>query len=82
MTGEFRGKVAVVTGGGAGIGLAAAGRLAREGASVVICDDREGQAKQAAGGLSEEGLEVRGMRGGRDLLYGHEGARRFRCRGL
>jgi len=63
MTDEFRGKVAVVTGGGAGIGLAVAGRLAREGASVVICSDREDQAQQAAGRLREEGLEVRGMRG-------------------
>src|ERR671916_595652 len=63
MTDEMRGKVAIVTGGGAGIGLAAAGRLAREGASVVICSDREDQATQAAGGLREEDLEVRGMRG-------------------
>ena len=63
MTDEFHGKVAIVTGGGAGIGLAAAGRLSREGASVVICSDREDQARQAAGGLREEGLEVRGMRG-------------------
>src|ERR671911_2101927 len=63
MTDEFRGKVAIVTGGGAGIGLAAAGRLSREGASVVICSDREVQARQAAGGLRDEGLEVRGMRG-------------------
>src|SRR5688572_1004027 len=63
MTDEFRGKVAIVTGGGAGIGLAAAGRLSREGASVVICSDREDQARQTAGGLREEGLEVRGMRG-------------------
>jgi NAD(P)-dependent dehydrogenase (short-subunit alcohol dehydrogenase family) len=63
MTNEFRGKVAVVTGGGAGIGLATAGRLAREGASVVICSDREDQTQQAAGGLREEGFEVRGMRG-------------------
>jgi len=63
MTDEFRGKVAVVTGGGAGIGLAAAGRLAREGASVVICSDHEDQARQAAGNLREEGLEVRGRRG-------------------
>jgi meso-butanediol dehydrogenase / (S,S)-butanediol dehydrogenase / diacetyl reductase len=46
MTDEFRGKVAIVTGGGAGIGLAAAGRLAQEGASVVICSDREDQALQ------------------------------------
>src|SRR5919107_1570278 len=63
MAEEFRGKVAVVTGGGAGIGLAAARKLAQEGTSVVICSDREDQAAQAAGGLREEGLEVMGMRG-------------------
>ena len=63
MTNEFRGKVAVVAGGGAGIGLAAARKLAQEGASVVICSDREDQTTQAAGGLREEGLEVMGMKG-------------------
>jgi NAD(P)-dependent dehydrogenase (short-subunit alcohol dehydrogenase family) len=62
MTNEFRGKVAVVAGGGAGIGLAAVRKLAQEGASVVICSDREDQTAQAAGGLREENLEVRGMR--------------------
>jgi NAD(P)-dependent dehydrogenase (short-subunit alcohol dehydrogenase family) len=63
MTDEMRGKVAIVTGGGAGIGLAAAEKLAREGAAVVICSDREDQTQQAAGGLREEGLEVRGIMG-------------------
>jgi NAD(P)-dependent dehydrogenase (short-subunit alcohol dehydrogenase family) len=63
MTEEFRGKVAIVTGGDAGIGLATAEMLAREGASVVICSDREDQTKQAVGGLREEGLEVKGMKG-------------------
>ncbi len=62
MTGDFRDKVAIVTGSGMGIGLSAARKLAQEGASVVICSDREDQARQAAAGLREEGLEVTGLR--------------------
>ena len=45
MTDEFRGKVAIVTGGAAGIGLATAGSW-QGGASVVICSDREDQASR------------------------------------
>jgi NAD(P)-dependent dehydrogenase (short-subunit alcohol dehydrogenase family) len=59
---EFSGKVAVVAGGARGIGLAAARKLAREGASVVICGDREEQVEEAVAALREEDLEVRGVR--------------------
>jgi NAD(P)-dependent dehydrogenase (short-subunit alcohol dehydrogenase family) len=59
---EFSGTVAIVTGGALGIGRAAARRLARDGASVVICSDREAQVKQAADELRSEDLEVRGLR--------------------
>jgi NAD(P)-dependent dehydrogenase (short-subunit alcohol dehydrogenase family) len=59
---EFSGKVAIVTGGALGIGRAAARKLATEGASVVICSDREDQVEEALAGLREEGLEVRGTR--------------------
>jgi NAD(P)-dependent dehydrogenase (short-subunit alcohol dehydrogenase family) len=59
---EFDGKVAVVTGGSLGIGRAAARRLARGGASVVVCSDREDQVERAVGELRGEGLEVRGLR--------------------
>jgi len=38
MTGRFEGQVAIVTGGAAGIGRAAAERMAREGASVSVWD--------------------------------------------
>jgi NAD(P)-dependent dehydrogenase (short-subunit alcohol dehydrogenase family) len=59
---EFSRKVAVVTGGAQGIGLAAARKLAIEGASVVICSDREDQLEEAVAELREEGLEVSGTR--------------------
>lgn len=59
---EFSGKVAIVSGGARGIGLAAAHRLAGEGASVVICSDREEQVEETVAALREEGLEVRGVR--------------------
>jgi len=51
--GRLVGKVAVVTGGASGIGLASARRLAAEGARVVICDidgDRLAAAESELGG--------------------------------
>lgn len=59
---ELSGKVAIVSGGARGIGLAAARKLAGEGASVVICSDREEQVEETVAALREEGLEVRGVR--------------------
>jgi NAD(P)-dependent dehydrogenase (short-subunit alcohol dehydrogenase family) len=59
---EFSGKVAIVSGGARGIGRAAARKLAGEGASVVICSDREKQVEETVAALREEGLEVRGVR--------------------
>jgi NAD(P)-dependent dehydrogenase (short-subunit alcohol dehydrogenase family) len=59
---EFSGKVAIVAGGALGIGRAAARKLAVEGASVVICSDREDQVEGTVVELREEGLEVSGTR--------------------
>jgi len=59
---EFSGKVAIVAGGARGIGRTAARKLATEGASVVICSDREGQVEGAVAELRDEGLEVSGTR--------------------
>ena len=58
------GKVAIITGGSAGIGYAAARSLAREGARVVICARRADVLAQAAGALREDtGGEILGVAG-------------------
>jgi NAD(P)-dependent dehydrogenase (short-subunit alcohol dehydrogenase family) len=59
---EFSGKVAIVTGGALGIGRAVARKLLAEGASVVICSDREEQVERTVEELRGEDLEVRGTR--------------------
>ena len=45
---SFEGKIAVVTGGSSGIGLATAKRFVDEGAHVVITGRRENELKEAA----------------------------------
>jgi NAD(P)-dependent dehydrogenase (short-subunit alcohol dehydrogenase family) len=50
---DFDGQVAVVTGGGSGIGLAIAHRLAESGASVVVVDVNEEAADAAVAALPE-----------------------------
>ncbi|WP_043678284.1 SDR family oxidoreductase [Streptomyces xylophagus] len=49
--GQFEGKTAVVTGGGTGIGLATAARLASEGAHVFITGRRKDALEEAAGSI-------------------------------
>lgn len=56
----FENQVAVVTGGGSGIGLACAERLGKNGASVALFDVNEGAVSSAAGGLRAKGIQCMG----------------------
>jgi NAD(P)-dependent dehydrogenase (short-subunit alcohol dehydrogenase family) len=59
--GQFRDKVAVITGGASGIGLATATALAREGARLVLADIEQAALDRAVASLSAEGAEVIGV---------------------
>ncbi|WP_326701227.1 SDR family oxidoreductase [Streptomyces sp. NBC_01754] len=55
---EFAGKVALVTGGASGIGLALSRRLAASGASVVVADHHADSARAAADELRATGAQA------------------------
>ena len=56
--GLFAGEVALITGGGTGIGLAAARELGALGAKVALCGRRPEPLAEAAGALAAAGVEV------------------------
>ncbi|AHG64165.1 SDR family oxidoreductase [Advenella mimigardefordensis] len=58
----LKGRVALITGGGSGIGLEIATAYARLGASVMIVGRNEERVQQAAGDLTNEGGIVAAMR--------------------
>lgn len=57
MSGEIKGKVALITGSARGIGRSIALRMARGGAKVVLSDIDESALKTAAGEFSKEGFD-------------------------
>ncbi|HLN17558.1 MAG TPA: SDR family oxidoreductase [Acidimicrobiales bacterium] len=59
---ELVGRVAVVTGGGSGIGRATAHALARTGSAVVVADIDEDRAQAVAGEITEAGGQALGLR--------------------
>lgn len=61
MTETFSGKIAFVTGSGAGMGLAPAQTFARAGASVVLADVNPDAANEAARSLIHEGATALAM---------------------
>jgi NAD(P)-dependent dehydrogenase (short-subunit alcohol dehydrogenase family) len=61
---EFEGKVAVITGGGGGIGRATAGRLLEEGASLVLSGTRQEVLEAAQRELDPSGERVALASGG------------------
>ncbi len=58
MTGRLDGKVALVTGGGGGIGKVAAERFAAEGARVMVADVADDVAEETVAGIVATGAEA------------------------
>jgi NAD(P)-dependent dehydrogenase (short-subunit alcohol dehydrogenase family) len=62
MNGDFKNRVALVTGAGSGIGLATARAFAEAGAAVALADVREDTALRAAEELAAAGHKALGIR--------------------
>jgi len=72
MSKRLEGKIAIVTGGNSGIGLATAQRFADEGARVVITGRRQGELDQAVKRIGKDAIAVQGdvsKLGDLDRLY-------------
>jgi NAD(P)-dependent dehydrogenase (short-subunit alcohol dehydrogenase family) len=62
VVGQFDGRVALVTGGGSGIGSAVARRFARVGAAVMVADINGLQAEAVAAAIDREGGRATSLR--------------------
>src|ERR1700729_3759733 len=60
MTGKLAGKIALVTGGSAGIGLGIARRFAQEGARVFVTGRRPTELDKAVGSIGSSAAGVQG----------------------
>lgn len=60
---RFQGKVAIITGGASGLGLAVARLMAGEGARLVLVDWDQAALDASAAEISASGAEVRSLRG-------------------
>lgn len=60
MSDRFKGKAAIVTGGGHGIGAAIVERLAAEGAAILVCDIRRERAEAKAAEVVAKGGRATG----------------------
>ena len=58
---DFTNKVAVITGGASGIGLAVARALGAKGAKLVLADIEKGALDKSASALNAEGIETIGV---------------------
>ena len=59
----FQGRIAVITGGGSGIGHAIAGELAALGATVILVGRRQQLLEEASRELTQQGASARGIAG-------------------
>ena len=59
---DLKGKVAVITGGASGIGLAMAERFGREGVKIVIADIQDDALERSVARLKAKDVEAIGVR--------------------